>query len=127
MLFLYTLIANEKPSPQCCGLGIRCLFDSCIRDPGWVKNQGPESVTNIPDKISESLETIFGLKILKFFDADPDPKSGIFLTLDQGSGMEEIGAVSQQLISYGATGSGSGTLPLECLFLGYITRILFYF
>jgi hypothetical protein len=29
---------------------------------------------DIPDHISESLETIvFGLKILKFFDADPDP------------------------------------------------------
>jgi hypothetical protein len=25
----------------------------------------------IPDHISESLETIFSLKILKFFDADP--------------------------------------------------------
>jgi hypothetical protein len=31
--------------------------------------------------ISESLETIFWLKILNFFDADPDPGSGIFLTL----------------------------------------------
>jgi hypothetical protein len=30
---------------------------------------------NIPDHISGSLETIFGLKILKFFDADPDPGS----------------------------------------------------
>jgi hypothetical protein len=32
---------------------------------------------NIPDHISESLETIFGLKlkILKFFDADPYPGS----------------------------------------------------
>jgi hypothetical protein len=39
---------------------------------------------NIPDHISESLETIFGLKILKFFDMDPDPGSGIFLTLDRG-------------------------------------------
>ncbi len=41
---------------------------------------------NIPDHISESLETIFfGLKILKFFDADSDPGgSGIFLTLDLG-------------------------------------------
>jgi hypothetical protein len=38
-------------------------------------------VMNIPDHISESLETVFfGLKILKFFDADPDPGSGIFLT-----------------------------------------------
>jgi hypothetical protein len=26
----------------------------------------------IPDHISESLETIFGLKILKFFDANPE-------------------------------------------------------
>ncbi len=32
---------------------------------------------NIPDRISESLETIFWVKILKFFDAD----QGIFLTL----------------------------------------------
>jgi hypothetical protein len=30
---------------------------------------------NFPDQISENLETIFGLKILKFFDADPDPGS----------------------------------------------------
>jgi hypothetical protein len=25
------------------GSGIRCLFDLWIRDPGWVKNQNPES------------------------------------------------------------------------------------
>jgi hypothetical protein len=37
---------------------------------------------NILDHVSESLETIFGLKILKFFGADSDP--GIFLTLDPG-------------------------------------------
>jgi hypothetical protein len=37
---------------------------------------------NIPDHFSESLETVFRVKILKFFDADPDPGSGIFLTLD---------------------------------------------
>ncbi len=34
---------------------------------------------NILDHISESLETIFGVKIHKFFDANADP--GIFLTL----------------------------------------------
>jgi hypothetical protein len=28
--------------------------------------------------------------VLKSFDADPDPGSGIFLTLDPGSGMEKI-------------------------------------
>jgi hypothetical protein len=37
---------------------------------------------NIPDHISESLETILWVKILTFFDADADP--GIFLTLDPG-------------------------------------------
>jgi hypothetical protein len=36
---------------------------------------------NIPDHISESLETI-GLTIFKFFDADADP--GFFLTLESG-------------------------------------------
>jgi hypothetical protein len=41
---------------------------------------------NIPDHISENLEAIFWLKILKFFDADADPGSRIFLTLDPGSG-----------------------------------------
>ncbi len=41
-------------------------------------------MTNIPDHISESLEIIFLVKILKFFDADP----GIFFTLDPG--MEKI-------------------------------------
>jgi hypothetical protein len=41
---------------------------------------------NIPDHISESLETIFWLKILKFFDADPDPGSGIRNLFDHGSG-----------------------------------------
>jgi hypothetical protein len=37
--------------------------------------------------ISVSLETYFLVKILKFlkfFDADPDPGSGYFLTLDSG-------------------------------------------
>jgi hypothetical protein len=51
------------------------------------KNQDPgsESGMNIPDHISESLDTIIWVKILKFFDADADP--GIFLTLDLGSGI----------------------------------------
>jgi hypothetical protein len=38
----------------------------------------------IPDNISQSLKQFFGLKILKFFNADPDLVSGIFLTLDPG-------------------------------------------
>jgi hypothetical protein len=40
---------------------------------------------NIPDHISESFKTNFWVKLLKSFDADPDP--GIFLTLDPGSNM----------------------------------------
>jgi hypothetical protein len=44
------------------------------RGPGWVKNRDPGSERNIPDHIFESLEAIFlGLKIINFFDADPDP------------------------------------------------------
>jgi hypothetical protein len=30
---------------------------------------------NIQDIVSKSLETVFGLKILKYFDANPDPES----------------------------------------------------
>jgi hypothetical protein len=45
---------------------------------------------NIPDHFSESLETVFWVKILQFFDADPDPVSGILSTLDPGSGMGKI-------------------------------------
>ncbi len=39
---------------------------------------------NIPDHIFESLKTIFWVKNTSkiFFDADPDPGSEIFLTLD---------------------------------------------
>jgi hypothetical protein len=45
---------------------------------------------NIPEHISDSLETIFWVKNTKFFDADS--RSGIFLTLDPGSGMEKFGS-----------------------------------
>ncbi len=47
---------------------------------GMGKKSRSGSGMNIPDQISESLETIFWLKILKFFDADP----GIFITSDPG-------------------------------------------
>jgi hypothetical protein len=47
----------------------------------------------IPDLFSESLKTIFwGLGILKFFDADPDPGTEIFLTLAPRSGMKKFGS-----------------------------------
>jgi hypothetical protein len=46
-----------------------------------VKNQDP-------DHISESLETIFWVQILKFFDADANPGSENLF--DPGSAMEKI-------------------------------------
>jgi hypothetical protein len=44
---------------------------------------------NNPDHISQSLETIFWVKLLKFFDADLDPGSGLekIWIRDQGSGI----------------------------------------
>jgi hypothetical protein len=39
---------------------------------------------NIPDHVSESVKKNFWVKIPNFIDADPDPGSGIFLTLDPG-------------------------------------------
>jgi hypothetical protein len=43
------------------------------RDPGLGKIRIRDE---IPKSFSESLETVFGLKIHKFFYADPDPGSG---------------------------------------------------
>jgi hypothetical protein len=51
---------------------------------------------NIPDHIFESLETNFWVKILKVNSMMRmrirDPASGIFLTLDPGSGREKFGS-----------------------------------
>ncbi len=59
-------------------------------DPGFGmgKNSGSRSGMNNPNHIYESIETIFWVKILKFFDADPG--SGI---KKFGSGMKKIGFV----------------------------------
>jgi hypothetical protein len=43
----------------------------------------------IPDHFSESLETIFGVKILKFFDADAAPYPGSGSLFDPGSGIRD--------------------------------------
>jgi hypothetical protein len=68
----------------------------------WLgKKSRSGSGMNIPDHISERLETIYWVKILKFFDADPDPE--IFLTLDPGwekfgSGIRDKHPVSATLV-----------------------------
>ncbi len=49
----------------------------------------PGSMLNILDHFRLPRVTVFELKILKFFDVDPDPGSGIFLTLNQGSGIPD--------------------------------------
>jgi hypothetical protein len=41
---------------------------------------------NNPDHISESIETIFWFKILKFFDADPGSGMGKIRILDKHPG-----------------------------------------
>jgi hypothetical protein len=69
--------------------GIRCFFDPWILDPGWLKSQDPDPGSgcgmNNPDHISKSLETIFWVKILKFFDAEP--RSGMEKIRIRGSGI----------------------------------------
>jgi hypothetical protein len=55
--------------------GIRCLFDPWIRDPGWVESQHPYLRSGIRDEqlgsyFLELRHHFFGVKILKFFDAD---------------------------------------------------------
>ena len=52
---------------------------------GFSAEEESGSGMNIPDHISESLETIFWVKILKFFDADRAPGWNKF-----GSGMVKI-------------------------------------
>jgi hypothetical protein len=71
---------------QCCGSGIRCLFTP---GSGMGKKSKSGSGMNIPDHISECLETVFWPKILKFFDADPDPGSGSGIFFDPASGIRD--------------------------------------
>jgi hypothetical protein len=80
---LRTLVSSSVGDP-----GSGALFDP--RDPGWTKNQDPDpGGMNIPDPVSESLETILWVKILKFFDMDANPDPG-WKNSDPGSGMEKI-------------------------------------
>jgi hypothetical protein len=48
-----------------------------------------------PDHVSESLETIVWVRILKFFNVDPDQGSGIFLILYPGRKNSDPGLTSR--------------------------------
>jgi hypothetical protein len=85
-----TMVSNSLLKSSVADQGSSAVLTPWIRDPGWVKNQDPDPGLNIPEHIFGSLETILWVKILKFFDADADPDSGIFLTLDPGSGTDKL-------------------------------------
>jgi hypothetical protein len=87
---------------------VKCSLVTSVADPGsgafltprsgmlkikiWIR-EGKKSRfvsgMNIPDHISESLETIFWVKILKLFDADPGPDPGSGNLFDFGSGIRD--------------------------------------
>jgi hypothetical protein len=75
-------LLDEGQTPK-----VSLTLSSSFSDPdpgsGAFLTPGSGSGMNILDHISESILTNFWVKILKFFDADPDP--GIFWTLDPGS------------------------------------------
>ncbi len=81
--------SQSVKSSQCCGSGSGI---PCLLTPGSRMDKKPRSGSgmNILDHISESLETILWVKILKFFDADADP--GIFWTLDPGGKNSDPGS-----------------------------------
>jgi hypothetical protein len=76
---------------QCCGSGSG-IRDPVPFDPGSgirdrkIQDEHPRSY------FRELRNNFFGLKICKFFDEEPDSGSGIFFTLDPGSGMEKFGS-----------------------------------
>ncbi len=88
MLIIGISVADPDP-------GSGAFFDHWIRDPGWVRRQHPGSGMNNPDHIFLELRNhffgFFGVKILKFFDADPGSGSGFRDgdSSDPGSGMEK--------------------------------------
>ncbi len=81
--------------------------------PGWVKNQDPDpgsgSRMKALDNISKSLETNFWVKIIKFFEADPD--LGSRNLFDPGPGIQDKHPGSARLCTskhYIKMGGGGG-------------------
>jgi hypothetical protein len=88
-----------KVFKQCCGSGIRCLFDPWIWDPGWVKSQDPDPGSRIRDEqpgsyfLADPGSGIRGWKKFGFGIRDgkksdpgsgkniPDPQHGTYLSI----------------------------------------------
>jgi hypothetical protein len=75
-------------SEQCCGSGIHCFLTPGSGMGKKIRILDPVSAINIPDQISKRFITIIGLKMLKFFVANPDPVP----LLKPGSGMKNLGS-----------------------------------
>jgi hypothetical protein len=74
------------------------------------KNPDPGSGINIPDNISESLETVLGQKILTFFLRIRDPN-----LFDPGSGMEKFGSAAlTPIIKFGQFYCSKYRMPVGC-------------
>ncbi len=88
---------------RCSGSGIRCLFDPWIRDGKKIKIRIRDEH---PGSYFQELKTIFWVKNTLILLCESNPGSGIFLTLDPGSGMEkfESGIINPD--------------PQHCLYLG---------
>ncbi len=84
-------------------------------DPGTGMGEKTGSGMNIQDHFPESLRQFLGLKILKFFHADPDPKFGILFNLDPGWKNSDPGSEIKH--------PGSATLPFAIIIstvVGYL-------
>ncbi len=88
---LVSVLSDPEISVADSDPGSGAFFDPWMRKLGWVKNQDPDPGSvfgmNIPDHIFESIETIFWVKILQFFDADPVTRDPGWKNLDPGSGI----------------------------------------
>ncbi len=86
LVYLQVYFKFKKTLLKCCGFGIRCFSDPWIRDG---KKSGSGSGMNIPDHISEILETVFWVKNTQILWCGSG--SGIRNLFDPGSGIPDPG------------------------------------
>ncbi len=84
MLFSHPLSPNADPDQR--GSKINTDSQCCGSGSGIGENQDTDPWRTSRIIFRELRQQFFGLRILKFFDADPDPGSGIFFTLDLRDG-----------------------------------------